>query len=125
VATTVAPVTSVKERTGTIWKSWIQPILVQILLVLAGLTFLFPFLWMISTALKVNTQIFIYPPVWIPNPIAFQNFPNAVTYIPYAKYFGNTLEISVIATIGTVASCSLVAYSLARLSGPAGTFSSS
>jgi multiple sugar transport system permease protein len=118
VATTVAPVTGAKSMTGTILKGWVQPILVQILLVIAGLTFLFPFLWMISTSLKVDTQIFVYPPVWIPNPIAFPNYPRAVTYIPYFRYFGNTLEISIIATIGTVVSCSLVAYSLARLQWP-------
>jgi multiple sugar transport system permease protein len=118
VATTVAPVTGAKSMTRIILKGWVQPIIVQILLVIAGLTFLFPFLWMISTSLKIDTQIFVYPPVWIPNPIAFPNYPRAVTYIPFFRYFGNTLEISIIATIGNVVSCSMVAYSLARLQWP-------
>jgi multiple sugar transport system permease protein len=77
---------------------------------------------MISTSLKVDTQIFQYPPIWIPHPIVFANYPRAVNFIPFTKYFGNTLEISIIATIGTVASCSLVAYSLARLQWPGRDF---
>ncbi len=122
MATTAAPVTTVHTRKRSILQGWIQPILVQIVLVIAGLSFLVPFLWMISTSLKVDTQIFIYPPVWIPNPVVFLNYPRAVTYIPFFRYFFNTLEISVIATIGTIISCSLVAYSLARLQWPGRDF---
>ena len=29
---------------------------------------LFPFLWMISTSLKSDSQVLIYPPAWIPSP---------------------------------------------------------
>jgi multiple sugar transport system permease protein len=122
VATTVAPVAGVRSTSQTIWRGWGRPLIVQILLVIAGLTFLFPFLWMLSTSLKVDSQIFVYPPIWIPNPIAIPNYPRAVTYIPYFKYFANTLEISIIATVGTIASCSLVAYSLARLQWPGRDF---
>jgi multiple sugar transport system permease protein len=122
VATTAAPSTTIRTNRRTILRGGIQPIAVQLLLVVAGLSFLVPFLWMLSTSLKVDTQIFIYPPVWIPNPVVFANYPRAVTYIPYFKYFSNTLEIAIVATIGTVISCSLVAYSLARLQWPGRNF---
>lgn len=46
------------------------------------------------------------------------NYPDAVTYIPFFLYLRNTLTIAVLATIGSVISCSLVAYSLARIPWP-------
>ncbi len=111
-------VSTIRPRGRVIWQGVVRPIVVQVLLVVAGLSFLMPFLWMLSTSLKVDTQIFVYPPVWIPNPFAWDNYPRALTYIAYIKYLTNTLEISVLAMIGAVASSSLVAYSLARLRWP-------
>jgi len=93
-------------------------VLVQIVLVCAGITFLMPFLWMLSTSLKDDQHIFVYPPQWIPAPMMFSNYPAALQYIPYGTYFLNTLQIALFATVGTVISCSLVAYSLARLHWP-------
>ena len=73
---------------------------------------------MLSTSLKGDTQIFVYPPIWIPNPFAWDNYPRALSYIPYLKYFTNTMMIAIFSMIGVVISCSLVAYSLARLRWP-------
>src|SRR4051794_7030860 len=106
-----------RTRARTLWLA-VRPVLVQALLVLAGLSFLVPFLWMLSTSLKDDQHIFIYPPQWIPDPMVFDNYVRAVRYIPYALYMANTLVIAVVATIGTVLSCSLVAYSLSRLRWP-------
>ena len=111
-------VTTIRPRGRIIWQGILRPIVVQVLLVIAGLSFLMPFLWMLSTSLKVDTQIFVYPPIWIPNPFAWGNYPKALNYIPYLKYLTNTLEISALSMIGVVASSSLVAYSLARLKWP-------
>ena len=81
-----------------------------------------PFLWMLSTSLKSDQQIYVYPPVWIPNPIQWSNYPDAVTYISFFLYMRNTLIIAVGATTGALISCSLVAYSLARIPWPGRNF---
>jgi multiple sugar transport system permease protein len=44
----------------------------------------------------------------------WDNFVNAMTTVPFGRYLGNTLIIIVFGTIGTVASCTLVAYGFAR-----------
>jgi ABC-type glycerol-3-phosphate transport system permease component len=116
-ATAATAAVAPRSRGRTLWLG-VRPVLVQALLVLAGLSFLMPFLWMLSTSLKDDQHIFVYPPQWIPDPMVFANYLRAVRYIPYARYMTNTLEIAVVATVGTVASCSLVAYSLARLRWP-------
>jgi multiple sugar transport system permease protein len=92
--------------------------LTHLALIPAAIVFLVPFLWMLSTSLKSDAQIYVYPPVWIPNPIQWSNYPNAVTYISFFLYMRNTIIIAVGATIGALLSCSLVAYSLARIPWP-------
>lgn len=97
---------------------WIKTILKHVVLFPAAFLFLLPFLWMLSTSLKTDAQLFTYPPVWIPNPLAWVNYPNAVNYIPFFTYLGNTVTITVLSVIGATLSCSLVAYSLARINWP-------
>lgn len=93
-------------------------LLIHLALIPAAFVFLLPFLWMISTALKPDTQFYSYPPVWIPSPLMWSNFPDAVNYISFFLYLRNTVIIAVLATIGVLLSSSLVAYSLARIPWP-------
>ena len=51
-------------------------------------------------------------------PLTGKTIPTAVTYIDFFLYLRNTLIIAVVSTIGAVISCSLVAYSLARIPWP-------
>src|SRR6266545_6658328 len=103
---------------GRTAKSWIRSILIHAALVPAAAVFLLPFLWMISTSLKSDAQLFAYPPIWIPNPLQWANYPRAVTYVPFFTYLRNTLIIAIGSMIGATLSSSLVAYSLARIRWP-------
>lgn len=85
--------------------------------------FLMPFVWMVVTSLKTDAQINVYPPVWIPHPVVWRNYPDAMRFLPPDSDFGlrnlfNTLIIAVLSVIGTVFSSSLVAYGFARLRWP-------
>jgi multiple sugar transport system permease protein len=99
-------------------KDRIRGIIVHILLIPAAIVFLMPFLWMLSTSLKPDSQLYSYPPIWIPNPLQWSNYPEAVTYVPFFTYLKNTLIISLTSMVGVVASSSLAAYSLARIRWP-------
>ncbi len=87
---------------------------------LIGLSILFaaPFVWMISTSLKTGPQSIAVPPVWIPDPFVLSNYPTALTRINFPLALRNSLIYAVPAVIGTVASCSLVAYGFARIRWP-------
>ena len=89
-----------------------------VLIILVGSFFFLPWLWLLSSSLKTLDQIFIQPPQWIPNPIAWNNFSKAITYIPFFEYMGNTLVICAFVVIGRVFSCSLVAYGFSRIRWP-------
>ncbi len=89
--------------------------LTHLILLGIGVSFGLPFYWLLSTALKPDAQVFAMPPVWVPHPIVWQNFPRALRYIPFWLYLRNTVFICVSTVFGTLISCSLVAYSLAKI----------
>ncbi|MBW7453028.1 carbohydrate ABC transporter permease [Paenibacillus sepulcri] len=90
----------------------------HIILILLGLSFLFPFIWMLSTALKPEAQIFKWPPEWIPEPFIWSNFPEALTFVPFGSYVKNTLIICFWCVVGTCLSSALVAYGFSRIQWP-------
>jgi multiple sugar transport system permease protein len=96
-------------------RSTVKTVLSHTFLIGIGLFFALPFYWLASTALKTDQQIFKIPPVWIPDPVVWENFPRALTYVPFARLTFNTLIICVLTMIGTILSCSMVAYSLAKV----------
>lgn len=93
----------------------VRSILAHICLMAASLFFMVPFVWMVSTSLKPQTQIFVFPPEWIPNPFQWSNYIDAMHYIPFFTYLKNTVVITVLSTAGVVLTCPLVAYSFAKL----------
>ncbi len=80
-----------------------------------------PLVWMVSTSLKVDAQIAAYPPIWLPNPIAWENYPKAWEALPTFRFYANSLTIAILAIVGDVFSCSLAAYAFARLRFPGRT----
>jgi multiple sugar transport system permease protein len=93
----------------------INRIIAHICLIVASFFFIIPFIWLVSTSLKPLTQIFTFPPEWIPNPFLWSNYARAVEYIPFWTYLKNTAIITAASTIGVIISCPLVAYSVAKL----------
>jgi len=85
------------------------------LLVLLSLIFITPFAWMLSSSLKSTEQIFEFPPKFIPHPAHWDNYPQAVSYIPFVRYLFNTLIVCVGCVIGSIFSSTLVAYSFGIL----------
>jgi ABC-type glycerol-3-phosphate transport system permease component len=88
------------------------------LLVIFAIPFFFPLLWLLSTALKTPTQVYVSPPVWIPNPIRWQNFVEAWNVAPFNRFLVNTLITTIIPMIGEIFVSAMVAYSFARVKWP-------
>lgn len=81
-----------------------------------------PFFWMLSTALKKPSELYLFPPKWIPIPPQFQNFPDALTLVPFGTYALNSFIIVAVVLFGTLLSCSFAAYGFARLRAPGRDF---
>jgi multiple sugar transport system permease protein len=87
----------------------------QISVALLALVFLFPLLVMLSTAFKTPDDVFSSPPTLLPSEWTLDNFAEAFAQIPVWRYLGNTLFVSGMSILGTVISCPLVAYALAKV----------
>lgn len=89
--------------------------LTAIAVVVVG-AFLFPLYWLVSTSLKSPDQLFTSPPTWIPIPADFSNYAVAVFDNPLMmRALGNSLIISVGATLLTLILAAPAAYGMARL----------
>jgi multiple sugar transport system permease protein len=94
---------------------FLNSLLTHLVLILFGLIFILPIYWMVTTALKPNTEMFVIPPKWFPSTLIWERFPQAFTFIPFAQYTLNTLYVSLYNVVATVISCTLVAYSFGVL----------
>ena len=88
---------------------------VYAVLVIGMVIVLMPFLWMVSTSLKTPAAVFKIPTEWIPNPIVWANYPNAMTVLPFGRFILNTAQITALAVVGATLSGSLAAFAFARL----------
>lgn len=79
---------------------------------------LFPLVWLVRSSVMDLAQIFVFPPEWLPQPWRFQNYPEALTTIPFLLYLRNTLTILVPSVVGTVITAALAAYGFSRLRWP-------
>jgi multiple sugar transport system permease protein len=124
----------------------ITNIVVTVMLVLGGVSMMLPMVWMLSTSFKALNDIFAVPPIWIPNPLHFENYPNAwnivdpqtgrvmfaddswsffgftIQGVNFTTYLVNTLFISILACAGATFSSALVAFAFARLRFPGREF---
>ena len=101
-----------KTRTG----ETIRKTVTYILLSLWALIVLFPFYWMILTSLKsysaYNSE---YVPKLYTTAPTLQNYADAFTAVPLARYFGNTLIFTLVTTAVMLVVTVLAAYAFARL----------
>lgn len=96
-------------------------VLIYTLLILGGIIVLIPFLWMISTSLKTQDQLFTREINFIPNPVVPQNYvqvwerlQSINPQMTFWRILGNTLFITILAMFGEIFSASIVAYGFSR-----------
>jgi len=84
--------------------------------------FIFPFFWTAASSLKAASDIYIYPPIWVPAVLRWDNYPEVFRLVPYATWFANTVIVVILQTLGVVISAALVAYSFSRFRYPGRDF---
>lgn len=92
--------------------------LLHVALILGGLLMIAPLAWMLSTSLKQPEQIFIYPPQWIPRPVAWENYLKTVSVMPFGRYYWNSTLVATAVTVLQLLTSSLAAFAFARLRFP-------
>lgn len=84
------------------------------LLIACSLLFAAPLFWAATTALKPQTELYLFPPKWLPSVWKFGNFAEAWQIQPFNLFLKNTVLVTILSTLGQIVSCALVAYGFAR-----------
>ena len=78
------------------------------------LAIVFPLIWMVSTALRPETEAFTRPPMLIPHSWTLENFKELLYETPFLVYFRNSLIVATASTLFVITVATLGAYSLVR-----------
>jgi multiple sugar transport system permease protein len=98
--------------------SAVKHVPIYFVLTLVTAVILIPFFWMVTTSLKHQTKVFLFPPQWFPEPIVWSNYAEVFQRQPFHLYFFNSLYIGIIVTIGTCLFAALAGYAFAKLAFP-------
>lgn len=120
--TTAQP--SVVSRPEPPWKLGVKArthignFLAVLVLSLGGVLMALPFLWMVSSSLKSISEIYVFPPTFIPESIQWANYLEIWRRLPFHLFFRNSFVVATLETAGVLFTSSLAGYSFARLRYP-------
>ena len=116
---TTRPVPRHYSDTGNRWQTILLEVIKYAVLVPLTLSFAFPLYWMISSALKVDSQVYTMPPILLPFPIHPENFINGWQILPFTQYAVNSVVFYTVPAVAfTVLSSTIVAYGFSRIRWP-------
>lgn len=84
----------------------------------SSILFMIPFVWTILSSLKTPSELFLYPPTWLPARPQPQNYAEVFNRVTFGLWLWNSFFVSLVSTIGSVVSAALVGYSFARFRYP-------
>ena len=91
-------------------------VIVYAILILIAVVMIIPFLWMLSASIKSDREVFqMNPFVWIPANPKWDNYVKIWTKIPFGRFVGNTVYLTLIVTFLQLLTSSFAAYSFAKL----------
>ncbi|HLH73975.1 MAG TPA: carbohydrate ABC transporter permease [Chloroflexota bacterium] len=117
MATRAAP----RAETAASAAQIVQPgiaVLTYLIAILFGLLAVIPFFWAVSYSFRDVAEVFQFPPPLLPPRLRWENYVTIFQTMPFALWIVNTVQITVLATLGTVVSATVVAYSFARFRYP-------
>ena len=93
----------------------IGKVLTYLVLIAIALFTLIPFVWMISSSLKLDREVFVYPMKWIPETFHWENYSLIWTKVPLLMYAKNTFIVAISVTFIQTLTSSFAAYAFAKL----------
>lgn len=92
--------------------------ILTIALVIISFLILLPFIWMVSSSLKLSNEVFAFPIQWIPEKIRWKNYIDIWKQIPLLTFYKNTVKLTVIVTLLQLFTSSFAAYGFAKMKFP-------
>ncbi len=94
---------------------WTARLLSHFAVTAGAIVFLFPLFWLVSSSLKPEGDIFLFPPNLWPSAFMWSNYPAALSSFPFIQTGMNTMLIVIGVEVGRLLSASLAAYAFARV----------
>ncbi|WP_010274636.1 carbohydrate ABC transporter permease [Paenibacillus senegalensis] len=96
-------------------KKYVYKLLILSALIVIGMAFILPFLFMVSSSLKSSSAIFSFPPKLLPSEFQWRNYIEAMERMQFWLLFKNTAIITSLTIIGTLISCTMAGYGFSRI----------
>jgi len=80
--------------------------------------FVFPTWWMVTSSLKPISDIFVFPPQFLPTHPDWSTYKQVFTIQPFAQQYWNSAWIAAVVTAATLAVSSMAGYAFARIRFP-------
>lgn len=97
-----------------VWET-VKTILTYAALIIMAAIMLVPFVWMISSSLKLEKDVFSYPIVWIPKDPQWNNYKEIWAKVPLMTGFFNSAKLTVCTTVLQLLTSSFAAYAFAKM----------
>ncbi|MDU0202701.1 MULTISPECIES: carbohydrate ABC transporter permease [Paenibacillus] len=93
----------------------LKKIVLTLLMLVVGILFMSPFLWMISASMKPEADVFAYPIQWIPQHWNVIENYKTVWETKFSLYYWNSIKVSVLTTALSVLLSSMAAYAFSKI----------
>jgi len=93
-------------------------LLVHLVLIIGVVIMIIPFVWMVTTSLKQDWEVFTPQMQWLPETPIWRNYVEAWETAPFGRYYANTVFVATMVVLGQLIICSMAAYAFARLRFP-------
>jgi len=106
---------TIEERVRILNHRWkLDHLATHLTLGLFALVTVTPYLWLLSTSLKLRTEVFTPTPKWIPWPINFGNYAEVFDRAPFGTFLVNTIIVVCGILAVQLLTVTLAAYVFAR-----------
>lgn len=88
--------------------------LLYVVLFALAFTMLVPFLWMVCTSIKPDSEVLSLPPRWFPKNPTFQAYKTVWQVVPFGRFFFNSMFVAIVITAFQLLLDAMAAYGFVR-----------
>ncbi len=87
----------------------------HLILIPVAAAMLIPMIWMLVTSVETLNETRHFPPDLLPHTVRLRNYSDVLLHAPFARWFVNTVIVTVVSVAGNLLFCSLAGYAFARI----------
>jgi len=85
-----------------------------VILIVFAIVFLFPFIWMILSTFKTQSELMAFPPRFLPRSFSLANYKEIFDTVPFGKFYINSLIVTTCAVFLQLLTSSMAGFAFAK-----------